>query len=145
MAWPKDILGIMAKPSTRMMMTLHAITASPMLLVRVWTTSMATDMMAWVMPEGTPMRTIRRALSRRSRRESQVRSNTSRIRSSFSRHSTAEMPWASTVARPTPSTPIRNPATNQMSRAMFSPVATSRNSRADTESPSPRRMPERML
>ena len=48
MACPKDMLGIMAKPSTRMMMTLQAMTVSPMLLVRDWTTSMATDRMAWV-------------------------------------------------------------------------------------------------
>ena len=116
-----------------------------MLLVRDWTTSMATDRMAWVMPEGTPMRTIRAALSRRSRRLSKVRSNTSLIRSSFHRHMTAEMPWASTVARATPATFISKPATNQTSSPIFSTVDSSRKARADTESPSPRRMPERML
>ena len=53
---------------------------------------MATDMMAWVMPEGTPMRTMRRALSRRRRRVERVRSKMSRIHSSFTRHRMAEMP-----------------------------------------------------
>ena len=69
----------------------------------------------------------------------------SRIQSSLSRHITAEIPWASTVARATPGTPMPNPATNQMSSPIFNTVDSSRNARADTESPKPRKMPERIL
>ena len=54
MAVPKEKFGIMAKPSTRMMMTLAAMNISPKLLVRDCTTIMAMEKMAWVMPEGSP-------------------------------------------------------------------------------------------
>ena len=50
-----------------------------------------------------------------------------------------------TVASDTPATPIWKPATNQMSRTMFSRVATIRNTRAEAESPIPRSTPDRML
>ena len=49
------------------------------------------------------------------------------------------------MASATPGTPMPNLATNHTSSAMFSTVDSSRNARADTESPRPRRMPERML
>ena len=53
-AWPNVKFGIMAKPSTRMTITLHAMTASPKLFVSDCTTSMAMEKIACVTPEGTP-------------------------------------------------------------------------------------------
>ncbi len=65
---------------------------------------------------------------------------------SFKKQKTAEMAWASTVARATPATPGSfSPATNQMSMPMFSTVASTRKARAEKESPRPRRMPENIL
>ena len=55
--------GSLIELAYRMMSIMSAVTVSPMLLVRDCTTSMATDRMAWVMPEGMPIRMIRQALS----------------------------------------------------------------------------------
>ncbi len=64
---------------------------------------------------------------------------------SFRMHSAADTSWAITVASATPATSIPNPATNQMSSTIFRTVATSKYTSADRESPSPRRIPQRML
>ena len=127
----------MAKPSTRMMMTLAAMTISPKLLVSDCTTIMAMEKMAWVTPEGRPRRTMLPANCRFGSRWWGFSSNTSRMRSSFHTHSSADTPCAMAVARATPATPMLKPATNQMSSPMFSTVATNRYSRADIESPRP--------
>ena len=73
------------------------------------------------------------------------KSNTSFIRMSLIQHSTAEIPWAMTVASATPGTPILKPPTNHRSRPTFRAALTSRNSSAVKESPMPRRMPDSIL
>ena len=60
MAVPKVKFGIMAKPSTRITITLQAITISPKLLVSDCTTIMAEEKIACVIPEGRPMRMMLR-------------------------------------------------------------------------------------
>ena len=142
---PKEKLGIMAKPSTRMMITLAAMSISPKLLVSDWTMIMAREKMAWVRPDGSPRRMILRALSLCAFRYRGFISKSSLILASFQKHRIADTAWAMAVARATPKTPSPRPATNHTSRTMLMTVATSRYTSAETESPSPRRTPPRML
>ena len=53
---PKEKLGIMAKPSTLMIMTFAAMIISPKLLVRDCTITMAKEKIACVSPDGRPSR-----------------------------------------------------------------------------------------
>ena len=57
MALPKEKLGIMTKPSTRMTMVLQATKTAPKELVRDWTTRAEQLITAWDSPEGRPSRT----------------------------------------------------------------------------------------
>ena len=60
-------------------------------------------------------------------------------------HRYIELAVRTLVARATPKTPSPRPATNHTSRTMLMTVATSRYTSAETESPSPRRTPPRIL
>ena len=55
-AVPKEKFGIMAKPSTRMIITFAAMNISPKLLVRDCTIIIAMEKIACVNPEGSPRR-----------------------------------------------------------------------------------------
>ncbi len=58
---------------------------------------------------------------------------------------TAEIIWDIAVASATPGTPQLKPATNHISRKIFKVVAKSRYNSADSESPRPLKIPERIL
>ena len=122
-----------------------AIMVVPKLFVSDCTTIIAIEKIACVRPLGSPSRT---SWDRSSRLGQSDRSRTcrmSRIRSRRIRHSAPETAWEMIVAHAAPATPMRNDATNQMSSTTFSPQAIIRNSSGMTESPRPRRMPDRML
>ena len=98
MAVPKEKFGIIAKPSTRMMMTLAAMTISPKLFVRDCTITMAMEKMAWVMPEGSPSRMISNVYFFYIFRWRNLKSKISVIRSSFQKQRIADTACAMTVA-----------------------------------------------
>src|SRR5690554_3718178 len=120
-------------------------TISPKLLVSDWTTTIAMEKMAWVRPEGNPSLIKVREWVLLSFSMDQLRSKASFILSNFSKQRTAEIPWAITVAKATPETPMLNLATNKMSSPTLSVVEISKKTRADKESPKPRNIPARIL
>ena len=144
-AVPKEKFGIMAKPSTLMIITLAAMIISPKLLVRDCTTTMAREKMACVSPEGSPSRITVKIFFLSGLRYSFFMSKRAVIFRSLSIHNMADTSCAMTVASATPATSICNPATNHTSSTILSTVATSRYTSADRESPSPRRIPQRIL
>ena len=103
------------------------------------------EKMAWVIPDGSPRRRIVMIFSISGFKYLNFRSKTSVIRFSLKKQRTADTICAITVAKATPATPICSPATNQRSRTILMTVATSRYTRADSESPSPLKIPQNML
>ena len=144
-AVPKVKFGIMAKPSTRITTVETAMIVVPKLFVRDCTTSMASENTACVRPLGRPKRMSWNKSAFVGHRVRHVMCNTSRIKSRRTRHRMPETACEMMVAHAAPETPILKPATNQISRPMFMPHATSRKMSGMTESPRPRRMPEIML
>ena len=127
-----------------MTMTLAATSiASPKLLTSACTISMLALMIACVMPDGTPSRIMLRRYSASGLTYSLLSVKISPIPISLMRQSIAEIICAITVASATPATPIF--PTSSRSPTTLSPAQIMRNSKAENESPSPRRIPAKIL
>ncbi len=74
-----------------------------------------------------------------------LRSKLSVMRMSLKRQKTADTPWANTVARATPGTPMPKRDTKRISKPTLSTVEISKKTRAETESPRPRKTPAKIL
>ncbi len=98
--------------------------------------------MAWVRPLGRPSLHRRITNSFLGQRVRRVTVKCSFIFSRRTMHRAPEISWEIMVAQAAPATPILKPATNQMSRPMFSMHAVKRNTRGMIESPRPRSTPE---
>ena len=106
MAVPKEKFGIMAKPSTRMIITLAAINISPKLFVKDCTTIIAMEKMACVKPEGSPSLMISKECLLSGFKNFSFKSKISLILASLSTQRTADTACAIAVASATPATPI---------------------------------------
>ena len=142
---PKVKLGSMANPSMRITAVVVVTIRYPMLLVSDWTNTMASDMIAWLIPAGRPSRSTPSAYFFFGRKEEAVRPISRRIRMSLTIRMTAESACVRIVARAAPATFMSSPATNQTSSAVFIAAVKSRTRSGKTEMPRPRRIPEMML
>ncbi len=117
----------------------------PKEFVRFCTTIMAREKMACVRPLGSPSLHRRFTNETFGQRVLRVTVKCSLIFRSRTMHSTPEMNCDTIVAQAAPATPILKPATNQISRPMFSMQAVKRNTRGMMESPRPLSTPEMTL
>ena len=126
MAVPKEKFGSIAKPSTRIIITLAAINISPKLFVRDCTVIIANDKIPCVKPEGRPRLTILPAYFLTGFKYENPISKYSVILFNLRKQRTADTAWEIMVAHATPLTPIPNLATNNRSNAIFKNAATTR-------------------
>ena len=137
--------GMHAKSSTRLTALNAAITATPCALMTLWMSTLPTGWQACCSAVMEPLDSVSRSSARSMRKSPRDSRSIGTLRCMRRRHSRQLTACAITVARPAPATPHRSPAINTTSRQPLSTEESARYTTGVRESPTLRRLAERML